>query len=265
MGGDASVTKRALSLGTQDSVTGWYAKSFTPSTIDMILQPRGSVVIGLPVGNYAKYQVTGFTQDSIEDGDEVIFPVGSTNYYEVKSAEEAWWLDSFSHYILDLVRVPMHYDLPTTYGTGPTNQDARQRTKTWLDTYLSALNLTKDDNSTPASYITQWSGQHYPLRKVFVSPKNVDLAFVVDTPNTQALPIGIGYDETVPITIWTIDKTGITGDKLRWKAEAELRRLAENYPIGSLRTLERLTPNEQHLGSTTLYSVQYNLAYKRYA
>jgi hypothetical protein len=46
------VTLRTLSLGAAaDSYTGWYPKTFTESTIDMVLQPAGGVVIGLPCGS----------------------------------------------------------------------------------------------------------------------------------------------------------------------------------------------------------------------
>jgi len=94
--------------------------------------------------------------------------------------------------------------------------------------------------------------------------KGVDLIFSVGTPESEALPVGVGYIENMPITVWCIDKTGITGTKLRWKAEAELRRISETYPLGSLRALNRLSDNEQRLGSTVLYSVSYIMRYKRY-
>lgn len=142
-------------------------------------------------------------------------------------------------------------------------QDARQRTKVWLDTYLDNANLTKDDDSQ-ARFITCFAYPDYPLERVF-SDKGRDLVFTVGTPETEALPLGIGYIERVPITIYTIDKTGITGTKLRWKAEEELRTVCEDNPEGSLRTLDRISDSDERLGSTTLYSVSYILQYKRYA
>ena len=48
-----------------------------------------------------------------------------------------------------------------------------------------------------------------------------------------------GYEEDVPIEIYCIDKSGITGTKLMWKAERELRHVAETYPEGSRRNLIR--------------------------
>jgi hypothetical protein len=144
------------------------------------------------------------------------------------------------------------------------SEDARYRTKILLDTYLLAANLTEDDNSTQVKFIVAYADPDYPLVRVFFD-KFVDLVFCVGTPDSIALPVGIGYEENVPITIWCIDKTGITGTKLRWKAEAELRRIVETYPTGSLRNWQRLGDNEKNLGSTVLYSVNYVLRYKRYA
>ena len=143
-------------------------------------------------------------------------------------------------------------------------EDARYRTRIYLNTYLDAPSLTKDDDVSLASYTVIFANPNYPLKREFIDLA-VDVVFCVGTPNTEALPIGVGYLEPMPITIWCIDKSGITGTKLRWKAERELRRIAESYPLGSLRSLDRLSDNEQNLGSTILYSVSYVMRYKRYA
>ena len=259
---DFSVTRRALSLGDLDSVTGWYAKTFAETTIEMIIRPKGSSFNVLGMGFYARHTLTGFTQDAVVEGDEV--KDSGNVYYEIKMAQEHYFGNSFFYRECELSKLPIHYDMPTTYGTAPTVQDPRQRSKTWLDTYLIAANLTKDDNATPAQYITCWADPPYPIIKV-LETKGIDLVFSVATPTSEALPVRVGYIETVPISVFATDKTGISGNKLRWKAEAELRRLAETYSTGSLRTWERMSNNEQVLGSLTLYSVTYNLRYKRYA
>ena len=141
--------------------------------------------------------------------------------------------------------------------------DPRYRTKVWLETWLTPANLTKDDGVTQVTFIVCFGMPDYPIERVF-KDKNVDLVYAVDTPETEPLPVGVGYLENMPINIWCINKAGISGTKLRWKAEAELRRVAETEPVSSLRTLTRLTDNEKNLGSTVLYSVTYNLRYKRY-
>jgi hypothetical protein len=126
------------------------------------------------------------------------------------------------------------------------------------DTYV--LSLT----STQVTFIVAYGNPDYALERVFLD-KDVDLVFSIGTPDVESLPVGIGYVEKVPITIWTIDKTGITGTELRWKAEAELRRIIETYPLGSLRGTEKISDNEKNLGSTILYSVTHVMRYKRYA
>jgi len=143
-------------------------------------------------------------------------------------------------------------------------EDARQITKAFLDSYLTAANLTKDDDATEAIFITCFAHPPYPMTLVF-KDRGVDLIFVIETPTSEALPMGIGYIENVPITILTVDKPGITGTKLRWKGEKELRRIYEANPYGSLHTLTRMSDNEQHLGITTLYSVTNVLRFKRYS
>jgi len=118
--------------------------------------------------------------------------------------------------------------------------------------------------STQVSFIVCYGNPDYALERVFID-KAVDLVFSIGTPDSVALPLGVGYLETVPISIWTIDKTGITGTELRWKAEAELRRVCEAYPLSSLRDTEKISDNEKNLGSTILYSVTHVMRYKRYA
>jgi len=147
-------------------------------------------------------------------------------------------------------------------------QDARYRTKVYLDTYLDNANLTKDNGETQVTFITCFSNPPYPIFRLFsYAEKEIDLVFAIGDPETTPL-MGhdqkpYGYEEKIPICIFCVDKPGITGTKLRWKAEAELRRILENYPYGSLRQLERVRDNDQNLGSTTLYSRELILRYKR--
>ena len=145
--------------------------------------------------------------------------------------------------------------------------DARTQTKTYLTTYLTNANLTKDDDSTQVTFIVVFEGADYPLSLVFFGSKNVDLVYAVKTPTSRTLTshdlYAYGYEEIVPIVIFTITKSTITGDLLRWKAEAELRRVVETYPLGSTRELTRMSESTQKLGGTTLYSVTYELKYVR--
>lgn len=148
-------------------------------------------------------------------------------------------------------------------------EDARYRTKVYLTHATKGINpsnLTKDDASTLAKYIVAYGNPDYPITRVF-KDKRIDVIFSLGEPDSEPMlnfdQTPYGYEEHVPITTFCIDKTGITGTKLKWKAEAELRRITETYPTGSQRALERRGDNDQRLGSTILYSTQFILNYRR--
>ena len=145
--------------------------------------------------------------------------------------------------------------------------DARERTITWITTYDTPANITKDDDVTEASYILQYSNPPYPLSRIYFDPKNVDLTFTTDEPTTEAIVdwdgYTIGYNEKVPIHINCPTKQGITGNKLLWKAQAELRRIFETYPLGSYRGFSVGSPYTQKLGLFTLYGVTVTVSYER--
>lgn len=144
--------------------------------------------------------------------------------------------------------------------------DPRTQTKTWLTSYLTAANMKEDDDATNASFIITFEGADYELNRVFFD-KQVDLIFIVHKPRTRAMKQHdmyiYGYEETVPIEVMCIDKTGITAELLIWKAEAELRRVAETYPFGSFRDLTMANETKILFGATILYAVTYDLRYVR--
>lgn len=146
-------------------------------------------------------------------------------------------------------------------------EDARYRTKVYLETYITAANLTEDDDSTPVYYIIAYEKPDYPLISVF-RLKGVDLIFSILTPRTEAKVSGDQiirrYHERVSIETFCISKSHrITGTKLRWKASEELREIFKDYPTGSQRPLRVEEPNDVNLGSTTLYSQRFNFDYLR--
>lgn len=147
--------------------------------------------------------------------------------------------------------------------------DARSNTKTWIDTYWTAANVTKDDGSTLASTACMYADPNYPLLLEFRAPTApVDGLILIGEPNSTPMMDPVtrgpyGYEEHIPITVATIDKTGVTGTKLKWKIEAELRRIAETQPLGSVRSFERRGDKDQRLGSTVIYMTEWVLNYRR--
>jgi len=147
--------------------------------------------------------------------------------------------------------------------------DARERTITWLSAHDIPANITKDNGTTAASIINQFEKPPYPDERVFFDPKNVDGIRTILKPTSTLLPDwkreGYAYKESVPINLCCVTKQGITGDKLIWKMESDLRNTFETYPLGSVRMLDRVSPSPNDKGLLKLYSVDYILDYKRAA
>ena len=145
--------------------------------------------------------------------------------------------------------------------------DARYKVKYWLNYYITDTNITKDDGATKASYIFAFGYPDYPLMRVFTGTKNVDLVYALLKPRSIPLLGGSttpwGYEETVPVDIRTITKQSITGTKLMWKGEAELRKIAEEHPEGTSRWNVSESRDITESGSTTIYGVQVNVTYRR--
>jgi hypothetical protein len=264
MGLDFSVTRRELQLGAADSVTGWYAKNWAETQIEMAIFPRAMRSIALSAGFYPHYEVSGFHLDPVAEGDEIVDSFGK--YYEVELIAPNAFGDSLVYYESQLTELPIHYDMPTTYGAGATVEDPRHRTKDYLDTYLLAANLKKNDGTTQATFITCWADPPYHIKTVFVT-KGVDLIYSIgrqtSTPLIGGDKYAYGYKEKVTILPSAIDKTGISGNNLIWQGERELRRITEAYPLGSLRNFETFELEPQNLGSTTLYTLKCVMDYTR--
>jgi hypothetical protein len=145
--------------------------------------------------------------------------------------------------------------------------DARSRVKTFLDDNLTAGTITEDDDVTLASFIVAYGDPEYPARYVFYTPKNIDVIFSVYTPESHPIIDFdgqiIGYRELVPVKISAVSKDGITGTKLRWKAEAELRNVFETHTLGNYSMINRIRDSEKYLDTITLYCVEYIITYVR--
>ena len=147
--------------------------------------------------------------------------------------------------------------------------DPRYNTKVFLTDATKGIqnaNILKDDGVTQATWIVHFSQPPYPIERVFKGTKNVDIVFSIGMPNSEPLFGGsntpYGYREEVPIEISCIKKQGIDGNKLLWNGIAELRRIIENNPKGSLRTLGRMTDTTVG-GSTIIHGVRVVLDYER--
>ena len=249
-----NVTHRRLMLGNRDATTGWYSKSYEATTIQRILASKTTSPAVLPPGVYVRLDAVGLTADPVYEGDQIRV---NSQYYQVETVRAHYIGDSFYFRECDLTLLPFENISGSTY-TSSSVEDARYRTKVYLETYL-------DSDALP-NFIVAYGKPDYPMTRVFKT-KGVDLVYSIGEPESTPL-LGhdltpYGYVEHVPIETYCIDKDNIDGAKLKWQAEAELRRVTETYPTGSLRTLERRGDNDVHLGSTILYSARFILNYRR--
>ena len=100
------VTRRRMYLGIRDSVTGWCAKNFVDTTIEMIIVPRGATEILSTVGTYARRDAVGVTMDAVEIGDKIF--TESKVYCDVLAVQEHWLGDSFMYRACQLSMMPLH-------------------------------------------------------------------------------------------------------------------------------------------------------------
>lgn len=145
--------------------------------------------------------------------------------------------------------------------------DPRSRMMTYLTSYLSVADITKDDGVTQASGWTGYSGVKSPLGLYFFGTKNHDYLITVEVPDTQPLVDYSGkiyaYDEKIPLQVWAINKTGITGEVLMWKAIREIRNAFELNPYGSYWSLTANNPATKDMGGWKLYSQTLTAQYIR--
>lgn len=102
------VTWRDLSLGDRDSETGWRKKTFSESSIQMVIIPKGATDMMVVAGVYVRYNALGLTASVVSVGDEV--KNADNVYYEVKTMSR-WKIGStgkVDHYQCDLVELPLH-------------------------------------------------------------------------------------------------------------------------------------------------------------
>jgi len=245
------VTRRKLQLGTRDSVTGWYARNFTESTIEMIIVDRGATQIRLPAGAYVRLDAWGGTADPVVEGDQIRTEAGK--YYEVKAVKEVWGPgDNFVRRDCDLSSLPLHG--LTFTDTTPLVEDARYRTKVYWETYVDSTKVNDH------SFIVAYNDPDYPIYRVFVT-KGIHIVLAVELSRSEPLLqhdlTAYGYMEHVATHVLSLDV------ELNNLMVQELRRVTRLYPLGSRRRLEVEEPLHKPLGSATMYDTKCVLNYRR--
>jgi hypothetical protein len=265
-----SVTLKTLTLGAQDTVTGWYAESYANTTITMNIAVKGSSRVQTVLGYHNKYEYSGLTSAIVHVGDQITDEYGDTYKIIQVTAYPTKRLTAFNYSVCALVKKE-YANRPTTSGTWHLDSetlktDSRWRHKDYLDDYLTAANLKEDNGATNASYITCFNDDELPISQIFLT-KAVDLVFSVGkenaVPKQNAFHYPYAFEESVPITVCAIDKAGITATNLNEQAEQEIRRIVSTYPLGSIREITSSKPAEIDLGETKLYTQTVTISYTR--
>lgn len=272
-GSSADVTLGTLTLGSRVATganvytTGWRAVTYPTSTIKMVIRPQGSIFNFMRTGLYASEGALGLTDDTVKLGDQI--KSSDNRYYTIKGLEKHYWLNKFVFWKATMSEQTMWQAAPgalTWTLTRP--EDPRNRTKTYIDTYIRDAQVTKDNDSTQALWACIFSEPPYPTVQEFRAASNpVFGLYVVEMPESTAL---IGHDqvpgrylENVPIHIMTVDSTACTGTALQWKMEAELRYVCDTYPEGSQRKLNFSRKLDRVVGGEMLYDRLFNMSYMR--
>jgi hypothetical protein len=84
-----NVTWHKLALGDADATTGWFAETYTESTIQMIIYDTTASLVNLPVAVAIRSDAVGATNNFwVREGDRI--QSFSNDFYEVKATRNRW-------------------------------------------------------------------------------------------------------------------------------------------------------------------------------
>ena len=270
------VTRQVPVFGSREATTGWRLVTWNPTgwdadtTDEMMISQRGSSGFYTPAGYYGKISALGQCADPVDEGDHILTEDGRT--YHVEYVEPVWDGDNFVRRDCALTHVPLYEAMPST-GTWSLTRlsPARHKTKEFIDDYCRDAQLTKDDDSTEASWACIWANPPYHLHHEFRAAANAVQGLYVLSKEVKTPLIGIRktahhYALSVPTHILTVDSTDCTGEFLAEKMEEELEYIyrTEASAAGSKRMPERVhEPREMYLGGMKVIDIEYRLHYWR--
>jgi len=104
LGVDATVTRQILQFGAQNTTTGWYSLDYTNTEdIEMIILSRGQAFTFAPIGIFARYNYTGFTDGNIKQGDKITD--ANSLEYNVLSVQPQFIGDKFVFNVAELEKI----------------------------------------------------------------------------------------------------------------------------------------------------------------
>ena len=141
--------------------------------------------------------------------------------------------------------------------------DPRYKVKDILD----AMTFTKDDDATPAVLLFMYSDSEEFLEDLF---DDYDVVFTLGPPVMIErrfigdVPVHEQYE--VPVTVASIDKTGVTGAFMQWKADVQIRaKIEASVHPGSgvvITVVGAPRSDNRRLGGVTLWQSIYTIRYE---
>lgn len=265
---DYSATRCIPQFGIRDDVTGWRKLEWNTDTVinPMEIIGRGQVGFQTPAGYTGKLDYLGRCACPLEEGEHII---KNEQRFHVEYVHEEWRGDNFEHRDSALTYLPLYESTAAQAAWPATPKDARQKVKEYLDLRIVPANLTKDDGVTLSSTVNMFELEDlYHMRYEFrAAASPVQGIYAVGEPDSEPMFKGssspYGYRENVPIHILTIDSEGCGGRLLQRKMLNELRRIVENFEIGSHANLLNRRNESRRLGSMMLFDVKWILRYER--
>ena len=251
-----TVTLRKMVLSPmRDPDTGWYLWHYEDESATIALAPKGSAQSWNLAGKVCKYDYVGVSTSNVEVDDLIVTAYGRT--LKVVTASKVWLNGYYKWTMCELEQ----YALGSEGSPGEpsiTGNDARERILTFLNTYLVDL--------TPLRFIVAYDTPTYTIEKLFIE-KGLDLVFGIGEPVSTMLKncdqYPYGYRESVPVTMYAVDKGTVSATKLTYAAEAELRKELAAHPFGSLRSMDKRNKRNIEAGAFIIYATEYILTYNR--
>ena len=140
--------------------------------------------------------------------------------------------------------------------------DLRYKVKDIID----AMALTKDDDAAAAAELFMYSDGEEYFEDLF---DDYDVLFLIgswrEVPSRREANVPHHEAYYIPVTVVTIDKTGVTGTTMQWKADVGLRALIEaNAQPGSgvrIQIDPEGRPANLKAGGVTIYKTIYTIKY----
>lgn len=140
--------------------------------------------------------------------------------------------------------------------------------KSTVRTIVDTITITIDDNVTAADILTMYQGSPETLRYLFFI-EDLDVVVTVGDPAVQSQrdiqDVPEHYSELHPVTVTTVDKTGVTATKMQRKMRVQMRATIEAAAQGTNYTVKiiRESSSNRRKGGVlekvweTTYHVQY--------